>query len=223
MHNARLSELPHHDSSSDDDLVRRILSGDKTLYAALMRRYNQRLYRVVRAIIRQDHEAEDVVQYAYVTAYAKLSQFRGEASFGTWLTRIAINEAFARIRKAKRQSAHLELVESGGESSMDKQDRDPEAEAQRREMRALLESKIDELPENLRIVFMMRDVQELNTAETAASLGLSEEAVRVRLHRARSLMRERLSSAMENAPDAFHFAGERCDRIILGVLNKLGI
>lgn len=223
MDQARLAELPEHDSSSDGELVRKILDGEKVLYAVLMRRYNQRLYRAVRAIIRQDHEAEDVVQHAYVTAYDKLAQFRGDASFGTWLTRIAVNEAFGRIRKGKRSSAHLELVESGGDAAMANGDRDPEEATLRREMAALLERQIDGLPDNLRIVFMMRDVEELNTAETAASLGLNQEAVRVRLHRARALMRERLSTVMQAGPDAFHFAGERCERITLGVLDKLGI
>jgi len=223
MPTTRLAELPKEDPSPDDQLVARILGGEKVLYAVLLRRYNQRLFRAVRSIVRNDHDAEDVVQQAYVVAYDKLANFRGEASFGTWLTRIAVNEALGRLRKANKRGAHLELVENESGATMEKAERDPEQETQRREMARVLEKNIDDLPEKLRIVFVMRDVQELNTAEAAECLDLSEEAVRVRLHRARSLMRERLSAVMDCAPDAFHFAGERCDRIVLGVIQKLGL
>jgi len=220
MQTARLADLPKQDPSPDAELVARILGGEKRLYAVLLRRYNQRLFRTARAIVRRDDEAEDVVQQAYVVAYAKLVQFRGEASFGTWLTRIAVHEALGRIRKANKRGAHLELVESDEGEGMDSPERDPEQETQRRQVGRLLEKTIDGLPDTLRVVFMMRDVEELNTAEAAACLDLSEEAVRARLHRARSLMRERLS-AVDSAPDAFHFAGDRCDRIVLGVVEKL--
>lgn len=219
MDHARLAELPDRDPGEDGELVARVLAGETAVYAVLLRRYNQRLYRAVRAIIRQDHEAEDVVQQAYVTAFDKLAQFRGDASFGTWLTKIAVHEALGRLRKAGHRRAHLELVDPG--TGMDRQRGDPELAAQRRQMGGILERSIDELPDKLRIVFVLRDVEELNTAEAAACLDLSEEAVRVRLHRARSLMREQLSAVLEAAPDAFHFAGTRCDRIVLGVMSRL--
>ena len=215
---ARLDLLPREDPRSDDDLVQRIVAGERALFAVVMRRYNQRLFRAVRAIVRRDHEAEDVVQQAYVAAYTNLSQFRGDAKLSTWLTRIAINEALGRMRKAQR--AELALVE-GAESVEEKPT--PEENAYHRELAALLEHHIDELPENLRVVFVMRDVEELNTAETAASLDISEEAVRVRLHRARHLLQERLSRILESAPEAFRFDGERCDRIVLGVFARLGL
>lgn len=223
MNAARLAELPQCDSAPDHQLVGRILGGEKLLYAILMRRYNQRLYRTVRAIVRQDHEAEDVVQQAYVVAYDKLHQFRADASFGTWVTRIAINEAYGRIRRANTRNARLELVHPEGDEAMNDSEHDPEHGVGRRQLAGVLEACIDGLPERLRVVFMLRAVEELDTAETAATLSLSEEAVRVRLHRARALMRERLAATVEASPDAFHFAGERCDRIVLGALEKLGI
>ncbi|MEZ4273475.1 MAG: sigma factor [Myxococcota bacterium] len=135
IHNAqiKLAALPHDDASPDRLLVSRILGGEKVLYAVLMRRYNQRLFRAIRAIVREDDEAQDVVQQAYVIAFDKLAQFHGDSSFGTWLTRIAVNEAFGRIRKTNRRRAHLELLESGGELSMGNADHNPE-ETQRREM-----------------------------------------------------------------------------------------
>src|SRR5687768_9123434 len=157
--------LPEDDGASDEALVRRILLGQKLLFAVLMRRYNQRLFRVARAIVRDDHEAEDVVQHAYVAAYDNLSSYRGEAKFGTWLTRITLNEGHGRMRKNKRQ---FPVLEEGDSSSLSNSN--PEAEAYRSELATLLEGHIDELAENLRLVFVLREVQELNTKETAALL-----------------------------------------------------
>ena len=212
----RLETLPREDPAPDDELVRRILAGERALFAVLMRRYNQRLYRAVRSILRRDDEAEDVVQHAYVAAYANLSQFRGEAKLATWLTRIAINEALGRVRKVQR--SEIALVE-GGSDAVEKST--PEDATYRREIAALLERHIDELPDSLRVVFVMRDVEELNTAETAASLDISEEAVRVRLHRARHLLQERLSQILDSASEAYRFDGARCDRIVLSVATRL--
>ncbi len=203
--------LPREDPAPDEELVRRILAGEQALYAVLMRRYNQRLYRAVRAIIRQDHEAEDVVQHAYVAAYHNLGQFRGDAKFSTWLTRIAVNEALGRIRKSGRGEIQVVM----------EMEPTPEEHAYRREIGELLEHHIDGLPESMRVVFVMRDVEELNTAETAECLGISEEAVRVRLHRARTLLQEQLSRVIESAPEAFRFDGARCDRIVVGVTSRL--
>jgi len=210
--------LPEDDGVSDEVLVDRILRGQKLLFAVLMRRYNQRLFRVARAIIRDNHEAEDVVQHAYVAAYDNLASYRGGAKFGTWLTRITINEAYGRMRKNKRQFSVLE----GGDSSS-VSNSDPEAEAYRSELATLLEGHIDELAENLRLVFVLREVQELNTKETAVVLDTTEEVVRIRLHRARQQLQERLSEAVIAAPEAFHFDGERCDRILRNVLSALGL
>jgi RNA polymerase sigma-70 factor (ECF subfamily) len=210
--------LPADDGASDEALVPRILRGQKLFFAVLMRRYNQRLFRVARAIVRDDHEAEDVVQHAYVAAYDNLASYRGGAKFSTWLTRITLNEAYGRMRKNKRQ---FSVVEAGDTSSVSNSD--PEAEAYRSELATLLEGHIDELAENLRLVFVLREVQELNTKETAAVLDTTEEVVRIRLHRARHQLQQRLSEAVMAAPGAFYFAGERCDRIVRSVLNDLGL
>jgi RNA polymerase sigma-70 factor (ECF subfamily) len=212
--------LPRADPAPDGELIRRILGGESVLFAVIMRRYNQRLYRAVRAIVGRDDEAEDVVQQAYVAAYSNLSRFRGEARLSTWLTRIAINEALGRMRKSQR--AEIALVDGGAER-MEEPRPTPEDATYRKELASLLEQHIDELPESLRVVFVMRDVEELDTAETAASLEISEEAVRVRLHRARHLLQERLSRILESATEAFRFDGERCDRIVQGVAEKLGL
>jgi len=217
----RLAALPRNDEATDDELIPRILAGEKALYAVLMRRHNQRVFRVVRGIVAQDDEAEDVVQHAYVTAFAKLSQFRGDAQFSTWLIRIAVNEAYGRIRKTKNRGT-VSLVETDHNGNAAPEPT-PEDEVYRHEVTKLLEDQIDALPQSLRVAFVLRDVEELNTAEAAAALDISEEAVRVRLHRARHLLQERLSSVMRVAPDAFHFAGERCDRLVLSVCDRLDI
>jgi len=210
--------LPEDDGAPDEALVQRIVLGEKLLFAVLMRRYNQRLFRVARAIIRNDHEAEDVVQQAYVAAYDSLASYRGGAKFSTWLTRITINEAYGRMRKNKRQFSVLEGGDPASECGSD-----PEDEAYRKELAALLEGHVDELPEHLRLVFVLRDVQELNTKETATMLDTTEEVVRIRLHRARQQLQERLAEAVIAAPGAYYFAGERCDRIIQNVLGVLGL
>ena len=215
---AAADALPDDDGAPDEALVDRILHGQKLLFAVLMRRFNQRLFRVARAIVRDDHEAEDVVQHAYVAAYDNLASYRGGAKFGTWLTRITLNEAYGRIRKNKRQ---FSVLEGGDASSMSSSN--PEHEAYRSELATLLEGHIDELAENLRLVFVLREVQELSTKETAAVLDTTEEVVRIRLHRARQQLQERLSEAVIAAPGAFYFAGERCDRIVRNVLSDLGL
>jgi RNA polymerase sigma-70 factor (ECF subfamily) len=205
-------------SASDEVLVNRILSGEKLLFAAVMRRYNQRLFRAVRAIVREDDEAEDVVQHAYVTAYDNLARYRGGARFGAWLTRIAINEAHGRLRKNKSRQ-RLTLLDGG--DRMDGASSDPENAAYRRELAAVLEGHIDGLAEHLRVVFVLRDVEELDTRETAAALNTSEEAVRVRLHRARQQLQQRLAEAMVSAPETFRFGGERCNRTVATVFERL--
>lgn len=217
-----LERIPSAALDSDIELVARVLSGESELYAILMRRHNQRLYRMARAIAGQDDEAEDIVQHTYVAAFQGLSAFRAESSFATWLTRIAVNEALGRIRKRARRGI-VELVDEGADRGVMGTFQDPEAGAYRREMAKVLEEQIDDLPENLRVAFVMRDVEELTTREAASVLGISEAALRVRVHRARHLLQERLSGIMGRAPEAFQFAGSRCDRTVLGVLRRLGV
>jgi RNA polymerase sigma-70 factor (ECF subfamily) len=209
---------------SDEQVVERVRRGETALFEILLRRHNQRLFRVARGVLRNDAEAEDAVQQAYLSAYAHLDQFAGEARFSTWLTRIALNEAFARSRRRDRL-AEVDLAGEGEQMLTDPRadGGSPEDQTSARELTGLLESAIDELPEIYRIVVMLREVQELSTAETAACLELSEEAVKVRLHRAKLLLRESMATRMEaKAPEAFAFLGARCDRMVAIVLAKLG-
>lgn len=209
------------DPASDEAVVADVRRGDAARFEILMRRHNQRLFRTARAILRDDAEAEDAVQQAYLAAFAKLDQFRGDARFSTWLTRIAVHEALKRLRRRGRL-ADLDVVEAADEDALAVGSRTPEDDASGGELRALLEEAIDSLPESYRVVFVMRDVEELDTRETAECLELSEEAVRVRLHRARKALREWLYERADSlTAEAFRFAGERCDRIVRFVLDRV--
>jgi RNA polymerase sigma-70 factor (ECF subfamily) len=205
-------------AESDHALVSRLRAGDHGAFETLMRRYNQRLYRLARSILKNDGEAEDVVQQAYLSAFAHLKEFRGEARFGTWLTRIAINEALARARLNGR----TELLDDVASRAVQEDRQSPEDYAAMKEIRLLLESAITSLPESYRVPFMLRDIEGLDTSEAAACLDISEEALRVRLFRARSMLREVLYAEVgAHGTEVFHFAGERCDRIVAGVLAQL--
>jgi RNA polymerase sigma-70 factor (ECF subfamily) len=207
---------------SDDDVIARVRGGDQPLFEIVMRRYNQRLFRAARAILRDDADAEDAVQQAYLAAYTHLDQFAGTARFSTWLTRIAIREALGKLRSRKRRG-EVEF-DGGAEETMmkDPPDDSPERHAQRRELGGILEAAVDALPEIYRVVFMMREVEQLSTQETADVLELSEEAVKVRLHRARGMLRDRLFAQVDQSlQGTFPFLGARCDRIVAAVLSKL--
>lgn len=206
---------------SDGELVDRILAGEQALFEQLVRRHNQRVYRIVRAILHDDGEAEDTVQYAHVAAFRQLEQFRGASSYATWLTRIAVNEAYGRLRRRKRRVV-VSLDEAGGQATMSPL-ASPEDETYNHELGRLLERNIDELPDALRVVFVMREVEEVDTAETATLLGLSEAAVRVRLHRARAALQSSLTRAMAAAPATFRFDGARCERMTGAVLSELDL
>jgi RNA polymerase sigma-70 factor, ECF subfamily len=206
---------------SDEEVVARIASGEADLFEVIMRRYNQRLFRVIRSIVGEDHEAEDAVQEAYLSAYSHLGQFSGQAQFSTWLTRIAINEALARRRKRARGRA-LGFKEEDETMSQSTSARSPEDEASQREMSQMLEAAIDELPAIYRIVFVMREMEQMSTAETAAALEIGEETAKVRLHRAKGFLREAMSSRMQaSLGDVYPFLGQRCDRIVVAVMTAL--
>lgn len=208
---------------TDEEVVDRVRAGDTALYEIIMRRYNQRLYRVARAIVRDDGEAEDVMQAAYVRAYEHLGQFAGRAPFSAWLTRIAVHEALLRLRKRGRidQLEDSEIVGGAG-LNMAETSPDPEQITTRAELRQLLEEAILDLPEQYRAVLMLRDVEELSTAETADALSLTEENVKVRLHRGHGMVRSWLLARVgANAKDAFPFMGLRCDRVVRNVLAKV--
>lgn len=212
------------DAISDDEIVRRVRSGDTALYEILMRRYNQRIYRIARSILRDDSEAEDVMQEAYVRAYQHLADFMGAAQFSTWLTRIAIHEALGRVRKRARMEEfdslpNSELTMIGKNMGSD---HDPERSAYDRELKIILEGAIDKLPRDYRTVFVMRIVEEVSIAETAECLGITIETVKTRLHRGRALLRKHLERrAGIVAPEVFPFHLSRCDRIVQRVFQRI--
>jgi len=207
---------------TDDEVVRRVLDGDVALMEILMRRYNQRLFRAVRSIVKDDSQVEDIVQEAYVRAYEHLSQFEGRAKFSTWLTKIAIYEAYARLRRFDHQNVDSisELEEKG--LYMNSNERDPERQTFDGEIKLLLERAFDVLPADYRSVFMLREIEGLSTAETAECLEISEENVKTRLHRAReSLQRELYAAAGATAKTAFQFLGARCDQVVARVMARI--
>jgi RNA polymerase sigma-70 factor (ECF subfamily) len=208
---------------TDEEVIERVLGGETALYEVVMRRYNQRLYRVVRAILRNDDETEDVMQDAYVRAYQHLNQFERRAPFSTWLTRIAVHEALARIRRRNRLQ-QLDSAAYDGEPAVNHLTPpiNPEQTTSKAELSRMLEEAVLALPEQYRTVLMLRDVEEMSTAETAAALNLTEENVKVRLHRGRALVRKDLFARVgATAKDAFTFGNTRCDRVVARVFECL--
>jgi RNA polymerase sigma-70 factor (ECF subfamily) len=210
---------------SDEEVVERVKAGDTALYELLMRRYNPRLYRVARAILRDDAEAEDVIQAAFVRAYQNLHQFAARAPFAAWLTRIAVHEGLRRLRSRNSDEPFEEREETNGGSivNITAPGLDPEQTASRDELGQLLEAALLDLPAQYRVVVMLRDVEELTTSETAAALDLTEQNVKVRLHRGHAMARNWLYNHVgENAKNAFPFMGDRCDRVVSNVLARVG-
>ncbi len=207
----------------DEEVVARVLAGETALFEILMRRYNQRVYRVSRAILRDDGEAEDVMQDAYVRAYEHLGQFAGRAAFSTWLTRIAIHEALARKRRRGRMEELDALPANGDSMSILKSSAPtPEAGTAQAEARQLLEEAIEHLPENYRTVVVLREVEEMSVAETAQSLGVTDAVVKTRLHRAHAMLRKELyTRARGRAADLYQFHAVRCDRVVKAVFEKI--
>lgn len=209
---------------SEDRLVaRRVADGDRALFETLMRRHNRRLYRLARATLRDDAEAEDALQDAYLSAYRSIGQFRGDASLSTWLARMVLNECFARLRKNARRQNAAPMTRADDVEAIAGDDRDsPERTVGRAQMRTLIESKLDALPADFRTVFVLRAVEELSVEETALYLGIPEATVRSRLFRARSLLRESLSRELDTAErDLYEFGGADCDRIVARVLSRI--
>jgi RNA polymerase sigma-70 factor, ECF subfamily len=210
---------------TDAEIVQRVLDGDLALFELLMRRHNQRVYRAIRSILRDDSESEDVMQEAYVRAYEHLSQFEGRAQFSTWLTRIAVNEALKRaVARGKHDSLDEERYEGEDENmpAFQSNSPTPEANASRSELKGLLEEAILSLPQKYRAVIVLRDVEEMSTAETAEVLSLTEANVKVRLHRAHELLRGELRAlAGASSTQAFGFHATRCDRIVRTVFERL--
>ena len=224
----RTLERIDHDGLGEAELVRRAQAGEGDAFRVIMQRGNQRLFRVARGVVRDDGEAEDVLQEAYVRAFAAIGGFRGEAGVMTWLTRIVLNEARGRLRR-RRPMVGLERIEA---AQMDGAEvipfpnafgtASPEADAARAQIRGVIEHAVDDLPEAFRIVFIMRDIEECSIEETAANLDLKPETVKTRLHRARRLLREALDARLASTMvEAFPFLGARCGRITEAVLARL--
>lgn len=214
----------------EGELVQRAKKGDREAFRAIMQRSNQRLFRVARGVMRDEAEAEDIVQEAYARAFAKIEAFRGDSSILTWLTRITLNEANGRLRKRRLTVGleHVELAQNSGAHVIMFPNRDPAASPEndvaRMQVRRLIEAAIDELPEAFRVVFILRDVEGCSVAETAESLGLQPETVKTRLHRARARLRAALSDTLATTmSEAFPFLGARCQRITEAVLSRLAV
>lgn len=209
---------------TDEEIVARVLGGERELYELLMRRHNQRLFRTARAIVRDPSEAEDIMQEAYVRAYANLAQFAGGAAFATWLTRICVHEALGRLRRRSRWTMVTTLLDSGiARVASVFGSNDPERAAIDSQTKALLEDLIDELPEIYRTVFVLRCVEGLSAAETADCLTITEQAAKMRLHRARALLRIRIKQKIGSAtPEIFGFHAVRCDRVVAAVMARIG-
>ena len=204
------------ESLSDEEIVDRVRAGDRALFELILRRHNERIYRTVRSILRDEAEVEDAMQQAYVDAFAHLGDFAGRARFSTWLTRIAVHEALARKR---RQRPEGELM-----TNLPDPNRSPEQRTQDAETQKLLVTAIDELPEHFRTVFVLRAVQGLSVEETAETLDLNTETVKTRLHRARGLLQKAIIARTEPAlARALPFPDTRCDRVVAAVLHRIGV
>ena len=209
---------------TDEEAVARVCSGEVAVFEILMRRHNQKVYRAARAILGNDAEAEDVMQDAYVRAFTHLDQFENRAKFSTWLTKIAVYEALARLRKSGR----MESLDSNEDSETEmklqpiSKTRSPEEQLFGKQTQLLLEAAIDGLPKAYRSVFVMREIEEMSTAEAADALGVTEEVIKTRLHRARMMLQSDLYSRVgSSTPHAFEFHLSRCDRVVSGVFARI--
>ena len=214
--------------SRDADLVHRAIARDGDAFRTIIQRYNQRLYRMARGILKNDSEAEDAVQEAYIRAFTHLESFRGDSSFSTWLSRIVINEALGRLR-AQRPSVDLDAFEEPRAVAdiipfpLAAKPDDPERTMAQRQLLQLVEQATDNLPDVYRIVFTARVIEGMSVEETAEVLGLKPETVKTRLHRARRLVREQLDRQIGPVlMDAFPFAGRRCARMTESVMRRFG-
>jgi len=212
-------------AASDVVLAAAVAAGDESAIRLLTKRFNQKLYRTARSILRDDAEAEDALQDAYINAIRAMGTFRADARLSTWLIRIVANEALGRLRKIRRGAEVITLegeVAMEASENMESPEAQPEREAVRAQTRAIMERKIDELPDAFRAVFVLRAVEEMTVEEVAAALEIPEATVRTRFFRARALLRESLARELDFATDdAFAFAGERCDRITARVMARL--
>lgn len=228
MRHAQLPQIAEA-RTADADLVARARGRDEAAVRAIMQANNRRLYRLARGILRNDGEAEDVVQETYVRAFTHLEQFRGDSSLATWLARIAMNEALGRLRRQRPAVEWTSLPPGTLEAQIiqfpvSAPSEDPEKSMAQREIQQVVEHAIDELPDAFRIVFITRVIEGMNVEETADILGLKPETVKTRLHRARSMLRDNVEKKIGPVVmEAFPFAGKRCERLTDAVLKRLGL
>ncbi len=206
---------------TDEQLVKEILSGSTSLFEVIMRRYNQRLFRIQRSYIKDDNSTRDALQTTYIQAYKNLNQFRGDSKFSTWLTRIAINEALKSVNKRKRY-IQLHKPEAVDDTFIDYESdiKNPEQNLIQSDLKNILEQSIDQLPAKYRTVYMMREIEEMSSKETAEALNISEANVKVRLFRAKNKLRKTLEGSAK-ITEAFEFMGERCDNLVLDVMQEI--
>jgi len=215
-------------ATDDLSIVARVSTGDSAAFELLMRRYNRRLYRLARASLRDDAEAKDALQDAYLCAFRSLPQFRGEAGLGTWLSRLVLNECRARLRRSSRRQKIIPMIST--ELNMDAvaevaetgELQTPDKLLARAQMRTVLERKVSELPEIFRVVFVLRSIEDLSIEEIAATLDIPPETVRSRHFRAKGMLRESLAKEIDLAQgDIFEFGGAHCDQMVAAVLARL--
>lgn len=223
--NSLMNKMNNHEALATDiipdtEVISRIIGGEKNLYALLIRRYNQRLYRVGMSVINDDAEVEDAMQAAYISAYENLGKFQFKASFSTWLTRIMINECLQRIKKRKRSVPVPEGMNNGIYQQLTTDTETPMKKLLNSELKTILQQAIMALPEKYRTVFVMREIENMNVAETQECLDISEVNVKVRLNRAKALLRSSLHDYYKKE-EVLHFHLSRCDRIVNAVMNKI--
>ena len=208
---------------SDAQVITRVRAGERALFEILMRRYNQRLYRTVRAIVRNEGDVEDIMQQTYVNAFLHLHQFEERSQFSTWLTRIALNEAFARLRRAR--AGHMALDAEDEQQHVMAGQPDPERQAYAQELRLLIEQAIDALPEGYRLVFMLREIEGLTTSETSQGLGVRNDVIKTRLHRARAMLQRYVAERLgdDGGAGIYRFLVPRCNRMVIAVFNRIAL
>ena len=214
------------ESIDDRTLATRIAGGERSAFEMLMRRYNRRLYRLARTSLRDDSEAKDALQDAYLCAYRSIGQFRGESALSTWLSRLVLNECNARLRRSSRRENIVSIVSAEGNtevcSKVAAPGETPDHLLARAQMRSVLERKVGELPEIFRLVFVMRSIEELSVQEISGILSIPEETVRSRHFRAKGMLRESLAKEIDLAEgDIFEFGGAHCDETVARVLARL--
>ncbi|HMM75940.1 MAG TPA: RNA polymerase sigma factor [Gammaproteobacteria bacterium] len=224
--NRSLAAEPAASTVDDAALVERLVAGDRAAFELLMRRYNRRLYRMARAVLRDPTEAEDALQDTYLRVWRAIGQFRGEAALSTWIARLLLNECSSRLRRSARRQNVIPMVSAIPEAEIDAvadtHAELPEQTLARLEARALIERKLEELPERFRLVFLLRSVEELDVDTVAELLDIPAATVRSRHFRAKAMLRELLARTLDIAErEVFEFGGEHCDRLVARVMVRL--